>query len=223
MSRLLIAVIAFSVGVVAVRLFMWDKIRESFLPRAIHSSDHNSPYALLEGRTVRLKPYDVTFEIPESWLNTTSQRNLYLSRQELNEVYLKVGGDAEHAQVMDSVLPFEDCAAHVGSKDWGNYLWNDLQARIYVVDLCPDEIAERIEKQGLDKASNAFDKASLSTGSYGEWQKRTLNVMQASSDFILFEDMDFYYHIYGNKTVVFVFIHAGDYDETISQILSSFR
>jgi hypothetical protein len=226
MHRLTIAILAFFVGTAIVYFFAWDKITTLIFPTAIHSSENNSPYSLLEGTTVWLKPYDATFDIPESWLTPRPERNLNLSWQELNEVHRNNGHDefdGEDAQVMASVISFENCAAHVGDKGWGNSLWNDLQARVYVVDLKPEEIAERIEKQGLNKASDVFEEASLSSGNYGEWHKQTLGVLEAPTHFMLQKNIDFYYRSFAGRTVVFVFIQAGGYDEVINQILSSFR
>ncbi len=141
--RLLVAILAFTIGTAIIYLFSWDKIKTLNLYRATHSSENNSPYSVLEGRTVRLKPYDATFDIPESWLTPnpvpTPAKNLHLSWQDLNELYWNDGSDAEDAQVINSVLSFEDCAAHFGDRGWGNYLWNDLQGRVYVVSPVPYE------------------------------------------------------------------------------------
>ncbi len=73
----------------------------------------------------------------------------------------------------------------------GNYLWNDLQGRVYIVDLTPEEIAERIEKHGLRTALRVFEDASLRSESYGLWQKQTLNITDAPTHFILVKDLDF--------------------------------
>lgn len=224
--RLIVSVLAFFVGTATIPFFACDKIETLIFPAAIHSSDNNSPYSLLEGTTVRLKPYDAIFVIPESWLTPRPERNLNLSWQELNEVHRNNGYDefdGEDAQVINSVISFENCAAHVGDKSWGNSLWNDLQARVYVVDIKPEEIAERIEKQGLKKALNVFEEASLTSENYGEWQKRRLDILDAPTHFMLNKNIDFYYRPFANRTVVIVFIHAGGHDETINQILSSFR
>ena len=231
MSRLLVAALAFAIGAATLHLFGCNKIRDSIFPRAIHSSENNSPYAVLEGRTVRLKPFNATFDIPESWLTQTSEKNLYLTWQELNEADRNNGGDEEDAEVINSVLSFKDCAAHVGSKGWGNHLWNDLQARVYVVELKPEAIDEKVREAGLSTATNVFERASLLSGNHGEWQKRTLDVLDAPSDFILIKRIDFYHRPFANKTVVFVFMHPGGFEEThpggfgetISQILDSFR
>ncbi len=227
MLRLVVAVLTFSIGTAAIYLFAWDKAKALNPFGATHSPEKNSPYSVLEGRTIRIKPYDATFEIPENWLVPkpipTPAKNLHLSLQDLNELYWNDGSDEEDAQVINSVLPFEDCAAHFGDRGWGNYLWNDLQGRVYVVDLTPEEVAGRIEKRGLSKALKVFEGASLSSESYGMWRKRTLNITDAPTHFILAKNLDFYSRSFGDKTVVFVFLHAGGFDETIHGILDSFK
>ena len=225
--RLLVAILAFSVGTAAIYLFSWDELQALYPFRATHSSENNSPHSVLEGRTVRIKPYGATFELPESWLTPkpvpSPEKNLHLSLQDLNELYWNDGSDAEDAEVINSVLSFEDCAAHVGDKGWGNYLWNDLQARIYVSDLTPEEITLRVEERGLGKALKVFEDASLTSASHGAWQKRTLRIMDAPTHFILMKNLDFYYRPFGDKTVVIVFLQAGDFDEAITGILDSFK
>jgi hypothetical protein len=223
MLHSLVAVLTFFIGTATIYLFAWD----INLFRATHSSENNSPYSVLEGRTVRIKPYDATFDIPESWLTPNPVpepiKNLHLSWQDLNELYWNDGRDVEDAQVINSVLSFEDCAAHVGSRDWGNYLWNDLQGRVYVVHLTPEEIEARIKTRGLGKALSVFEAASVISENHGAWQKLTLDILDAPTHFALMKNLDFYYRPFDNKTVVFVFLHAGDFDETINGILNSFK
>ena len=182
------------------------------------------PYSVLEGNRVRIYPYRATFEIPEDWTTPglRSAKNLYLSRRELSELYWNNGADVEDAQVINAVLPFENCAAHFGDKDWGNYFWNDLQGRVYVVELTPAQLAEAIETNGLAEASSVFEGASLSFGSFGAWRKLSIEIMDAPTHFILMKRLDFYHQSFGDKTVVFVFLHAGGFDPTIEQILNSF-
>jgi hypothetical protein len=225
--RLSAALLAFFIGTASIYLFAWDKVK-ALNPYAVtHSAEHHSPYSVLEGKTVRLKPYEATFEIPESWLTPvpvpSPTKNLHLSWQDLNELYWNDGSDEEDAQVINSVLSFEDCAAHVGDRGWGNYLWNDLQGRVYVVDLKPEEIAARIEARGLNKASSLFEEVSLTSENRGAWRKLTLNITDAPTHFILMKNLDFYYRSFGHKTVVFVFLHAGGFDETIDGIVNSFK
>ena len=185
-------------------------------------------------RLIANRFYNATFEIPESWLTPKPApdnhiKNLFLNWQDLNELNLidgeENGFDEESAQVINSVLPFENCAAHVGDKGWGNGLWNDLQGRIYVTDLTPDEITARVEKQGLGKAAEVFERASVKFGGHGRWEKKTLNVLDAPSwgDFISIKNLEFYYRSFDNKTVVIVFLRADKFEKEIDLILDSFK
>ena len=239
--RLIVIIAAFFIGTAFIYFSAWDEIK-TLISRQItysykqinHSVENNSPYSVLEGTTVRIKPYNATFEIPEGWLTPKPApdehiKNLFLSWQELNEVN-RIDGEAngfdkEEAQVINSVLPFENCAAHVGDRGWGNGLWNDLQGRVYVTDLTPEEIAARVEKQGLDKASKVFERASVKSGNHENWEKRTLDILDAPSwsDFIHGKNLDFYYRSFGNKTVVVVFLHTDKFEKEINLILDSFK
>lgn len=226
-SRLLTAILVSAVAASAYSCAC-KKIKITNPFRVTHSSENNSPYSVLEGRIIRIKPHDATFEIPESWLTpkaapVPAENNLYLSWQDLNALYWHDGDDEEDAQVINSVLSFEACAAHVGDRDWGNYFWNDLQSRVYVVDLTPEEIAARIETHGLNEALCLFEGAWLASESHGVWRKSTLRILDAPTHFSLTKALDFYYRPIRNKTVVFVFLHAGGFDEDINGILNSFK
>lgn len=239
--RFLVAILAFSIGTTVIYFSIWDTLKTSIPSKIIssrqkvHSFENNSPYSVLEGTTVRIKPYDATFMIPESWLTPKQisgepNKNLYLSWQDLNELNHfdfnhPLGFDLEEAQVMRAVLPFENCAAHVGDKGWGNGLWNDLQGRVYVTDLTPEEVAGRVEKQGLNKAAEVFERASVKSSKHGNWEKRTLDILDAPawSCLILGKNLDFYYRSFGDKTVVIVFLHTDRFDKEINLILDSFK
>ena len=236
--RLLVAVLAFFVGATIVYFSIWDAIKSStpaqiiYSRPVIHSAENNSPYSVLEGTTVRIQPYNATFKIPETWisykpLSFEPPKNLFLSWQDLNELYQLDDNngfsDEDDAQVMRSVVPFENCAAHVGSMSWGNGNTNDLQARVFVVDSSSQEITEKIKNQGLSKAQNVFKSAELASESYGTWEKQNLGVLKTESDTLLFKDIDFYHRSFNGKTVVFVFVHQSGWDEQIKLILDSFK
>lgn len=229
MLRLLVATLTFSIGTASIYFFAWDNLKTLNPYKVTHSAENKSLYSVLEGTTVRIKPYNATFEIPESWLTPnavpTAAKNLHLSYQDLNELYWNDGSDVEEAQVINSVLSFENCAAHVGDRDWGNHFWNDLQGRVYITDLMPEEVAARVEKQGRDTASKVFERASVISGNHGKWEKRTLDILDAPSwsDLVLGKDLDFYYRPFGNKTVVFVFLHTSSFDKEINLLLDLFR
>jgi hypothetical protein len=237
--RSLVAILAFCLGTTVIYISVWESIKTSIPTQIIssrqivHSAKNNSPYSVLEGTTVKIKPYDATFKIPDSWIaykpiSIEPPKNLYLSWQDLNELddfdfNHPLGFDKKDAQVMRSALPFENCAAHVGSMSWGNGNTNDLQTRVFVVDSPPQEVTEKIKNQGLSKAQSVFDKAKLASENYGIWEKQKLSVLEMGSHTLLTKDIDFYYRSFGNKTVIFVFVHQWGWDKTIKEILDSFN
>ena len=224
--RLFVVVLAFTVATAALYFFAWDNLKILNPYEATHTAENDSPYAVLDGTTVRILPYNATFRIPEGWLTPNPipepAKNLHLSYDDLNELYWNDGSDEEDAQVINSILSFANCAAHFGDRGWGNYMWNDLQGRVYVVNLTPEDVFARIDKQGLNKASSVFEKASLSSGQYQSWKKTTLDILNAPTHFTLNKDLDFYYRSFDNKTVIFVFLHTGRFQDEITLILDSF-
>lgn len=228
-ARFSIAILAFaiSLGAIYFFVFVWDDVKFLAFYTETHSLEKNSPYSVLEGSTIRIKPYDATFTIPDGWLTPNPipepAKNLYLDYDDLNALYWNDGSDEEDAQVINSVLSFDNCAAHFGDRGWGNYMWNDLKGRVYIVNQTTEEVATRIEKQGLRKASSVFERASLKSDQYGLWQRKTLDILDAPTHFMLYKDLDFYYRPFGDKTVVFVFLHADRFEKEITLVLDSFK
>ena len=179
------------------------------------------PYSILEGRTVKIMPYGATFVLPEAWISPTyGGKNLFLSRDELASISQPAWGN--ESRVMNSVLPFSDCAVHAGERGWGNGTVSD-QARVYVLEMTPDEVATRIERDGLATSARAFDKAVFTAGSFGDWKHFTINYFYAPTHAFMFRDIDFYFRSFGDKTVVFVFLHSVGGTKYIPPILNSFE
>jgi hypothetical protein len=103
-------------------------------------------------------------------------------------------------------------------------LWNDVQARVYITDLPQNEITSRLRTTGLKAAKENFEKAALASSSYKNWEKHTLDILDAPdwSDFILGENLDFYVRRVNDKTVVFVFLHADRFEKEIALLVDSF-
>ena len=213
---------------IAAYLFVWDRVKTSLPLDYVHTSDKNSPYGILDGYLIRIKPYDDSFEIPHEWLTPkpipTPSKNLHLSYQDLNDLYWNDGSDAEEAQVINSVLAFHDCAVHFGDRGWGNYLWNDLQGRVYFINMTPEELKTAIERNGLPKAQSNFERVTILDANHNSWSLRTLDILDAPSwsDFIYTKRLDFYYQQFSDKTVVVVFLHTDKFENEINLILDTF-
>ncbi len=229
LTRIVIGLAIVFAAVGGMYLFAWDSIRTLLPLNYLHTAEKNSPYGSLDGNLIRIEPYHASFEIPREWLTPTPvptpSKNLHLSYRDLNDLYWNDESDAEEAQVINSVLSFQDCAAHFGDKGWGNYMWNDLQGRLYVVNVQPEELSAAIERYGLPKARANFERANIIDGNHNAWSLRTLDILDAPSwsDLILGKRLDFYYQRFGDKTVVIVFLHTDKFEKEINLILDSFR
>ena len=91
-----------------------------------------------------------------------------------------------------------------------------------MTDLTTDEIASRLHGDGLDLAKANFEKATLSVSSHSNWNKYTFEILDAPTHFMLFKRLDFYLRRVGDKTIVFVFLHADLFEKEIALLLNSF-
>ncbi len=223
--RVGVLILAFLVGTTFIYLSAWDKITDFITPKSKHSVENGSPYSTIDKNKITIKPFNASFDIPEEWLEYTREKNIFLNCSELDKIDFEYGinFDEEDGQVMDAVIPFENCAVNFGDKGWGNSNWNDIQGRVYVTNLTLNEVNERIEKNGLNKASSVFEKASAKSSEYNGWRHKSLEVLDAPTHFMLFKEICFYYRAFDDKTVVFTFLHADKYEDEINLILSSFN
>ncbi len=120
-------------------------------------------FAIRQGRTIKLHPSNITFQVPQSWVEWDSQfhNNFHLTHRELRSVRIGHGEwDSEYASVVNASLPFEECAAHVGGEGWGwqGVSFGDLQVRAYVTSLSEDEVLERVKSQGFGAAQSIAER-----------------------------------------------------------------
>lgn len=226
--RVGVLILAFLVGTTFIYLTAWEKLSDLITPKSKHSVETGSPYSTINKNKITINPYDASFDVPEEWLKYTKAKNIFLNCEELEKIDYEYGVNfnEEDGQVMDAVIPFEFCAAHFGSKNWGISNVDHLQGRVYVTNLTLDEISKKIEKNGLDKATNIFEKATLKeSAEYNNWQYKVLDILDAPTHALLFKKICFYYRAFGNKTVVFAFRQTYDdkYKSKIKFILNSFE
>src|SRR5215217_854647 len=55
------------------------------------------------------------------------------------------------------------------------------QGRVYVTDSTLEEVAAKVEKQGREEASKVFEDATVISVNHGNWDKRTLSILDAPS------------------------------------------
>ena len=109
--------------------------------------------AVLRGRTIEIRPEGASFEIPQDWLDWQAEfhNNIHLSPAELANVRIADSEwDTEYAEIVNALLPFGSCLAHLGDDGWGKSAasYGDVQMRAYLVEMRPKQIIERMAKEG---------------------------------------------------------------------------
>ena len=179
---------------------------------------------------ITMKPSGATFQIPERWLDWYARfkNNIHLSRADLEKVKDATGEwDKEYAEVVNAVMPFSKCAAHVGGEGWGQQavFYGDLQMRAYIVDMIPEQVHEKLVKDGVPRASTFSKKVSLAQSKQGEWHRSTISYEMWYGDYSGTAVVELYARAYGKQTAVLVFMHTEHTtsDEAhVQQILKSF-
>jgi hypothetical protein len=181
-------------------------------------------FSTRKNATIYLHPSNVSFQIPEDWLTWDSQfhNNIHLTPEELQKVHLGEGQwDYEYGEVVNSVLPFEHCAAHVGGEGWGNegVSFGDLQMRVYVTNLSSKEVLKRISGPALATAKRLSRQVQSSVGSEGPWQKATIQYSLFYEDYGGIASVEFYLRPISHYQLVFVFM--GSKEDEKQSILRS--
>jgi hypothetical protein len=189
--------------------------------------DTSAPFSTQEGTTITLHPSGITFKIPVDWAtwNSKHENNLHLSVDQLARVEKPPGDewDREFAQVCNASLPFDRCAAHVGSEGWGmnSHRYNDLQVRVYDLLDSPGDLEDRIVKAATAVAK--VDEAKRELG--GAWRRLLVKYRRFHFDYGATAFVDFRLRQFRDRTIVFVFMytHRSDSGVEIQSILHSAR
>jgi hypothetical protein len=152
--------------------------------------------------------------------------NLHLTHAQLRSVRVGHGEwDSEYGAVVNSALPFEDCAAHVGGDGWGwaGVSFGDLQLRTYLSELRSYQILSAISDQAFKTAQGIAERqhgsASFSTSTNGKWQHIEITYPLWYGDYGGTARIDFYVRDIERYRIVMVFM-GGDPKEKDS-ILNS--
>jgi|GEM_PF-2662801 len=187
-------------------------------------------YATRQNRTIYLHPSGVSFQIPQDWLDWNAEfyNNLHLTHRELEGVRFGAGEwDSEYGEVVNSALPFEHCAAHVGGEGWGRegVSFGDLQLRTYVTDLSSAEILKRISGPASATAKRVSSQivhdpvVRVSSGQEGQWQRAIIQYDLFYGDYGGRANIEFYLKPVGQYQLVLVFM--GNVEKEKRQVLDS--
>ena len=139
----------------------------------------------------------------------TGRPNLHFTPEELEEVRVAESEwDREYARVVNAVLPFEFCIAHVGEEGWdeNSVSWHDLQCRVYVL---PQSVEIDFEKElkvavgELMKESAKFERNTSS-----QWTRYWTSFPVWYYDYGGAVNVDLRVKEFGDRTVVLAFMYA---------------
>ncbi len=187
--------------------------------------------AVLRGRTIEIRPEGASFEIPQDWLDWQAEfhNNIHLSPAELANVRIADSEwDTEYAEIVNALLPFGSCRAHLGGEGWGKSAvsYGDVQMRVYIVEMNPQQIIERMAKEGPSQAFRYSKKVSLSRSDFKKWQRVTLSYDLWYSDYGGTANVDVFSRVFGTQTVALVFMYADSLREPrkrVAKIVKSFQ
>lgn len=182
----------------------------------------------LKGNSIVAADEGISFDIPAAWPKWYKENetypNLHLSPAQLNLVKDAEGEwDKEFAIYTNYLLPFEKCIAHAGSEGWGSnsISFADLQLRAYIFDSSSFEITTRqldslaLLIKGVTPAYTIQEDRS--------WKRLLINYMRSYSDYRATATIDIRIKLFGDKTIVFVFMYTDHTNHTneIKLILNS--
>lgn len=180
------------------------------------------PTSTLEGMAVVPVGPGVRVEVPADWLDWHARHgnNLHLTREELELVRVGAGEwDTEYAEVLATLLDFDQCAAHVGSEGWGleAVSFGDLQLRIYRVPETPEAIVELAMAQTWETLA-----AEVTVDDTGPWTRVRIGYDRFYGDYGGRANVDLHMHRFGDATAVLAGMFEGYGDnEELAAILAS--
>jgi hypothetical protein len=198
---------------------------------AAPTQSQDLPYATLQQHTIVLHPSEAAFQIPEQVFGAPLFR-AYVSRPQLESVKSPVADEWDHpyGAVVNAALPFESCAAHLGTEPFGPgaHSFADLQMRAYVVAGPSKPVLDRIANDGLAAAKGfARDATATPTVSGNAWSLTTIAYTLRFADYAGAARIDFFVREFGPQTAVLVFMHVGpnprwSWTQPIAEIVDSF-
>lgn len=187
----------------------------------------------LQGTTIKAVGHRLCFDIPTAWVRwyeeNETHRNLHLTAAELDEVReTQDEWDREFALVVNAILPFDQCIAHVGGDGWGprGISYADLQVRVYFLTATPEEIEERVRSQGsVFVASLTGTPVVPKQEKIGAWRRTVFKYFRTYIDYGATAIVDVRLRLLSNRTVVFAFMYTDhtEHDVEIGMILNSTR
>lgn len=184
-----------------------------------------------QGTTIAAVGYRLRFNIPAAWVRWYEENethpNLHLTPAQLDIVKETEGEwDREFALVVNAMLPFDQCIAHVGGDGWGprGISYADLQVRVYVLTATPEEIEERAFSQGsVVVASLTGTPVVPKQEQVGAWRRIVFKYFRTYADYGATAIVDLRLRLMSHSTVAFAFMYTDhtEHDAEIEEMLNS--
>lgn len=206
------------------------------------------PFARLSDHTVELEPSKMSLLIPNDWLDRYSVErinNIHFTRDQLASVKEAPGTqwDGDYARIVNSVLPFENCALHTGGEEWGleGISHADVQLRVYIGKWSLKSVKLRIKRDGFRMAQTIAKetdekidllpvrpsipaKARIESNTVNTWHQFRIALPLWYNDYGGEGNVEFHVKSFGKDSVVLVFMYASGASKAkfINPIISSF-
>ena len=189
--------------------------------------------SIRQGNVIRSAEDAFSFRIPDAWIKWHDENeghpNLHLTPGQLVLVKDAEGEwDKEFSVIVNAILPFERCIAHVGSEGWGSsgLSFSDLQVRAYSLMETPAEIESDACSKGLTAASKIQGMvANCTADQAGMWRRIVTTYSRTYQDYSAKATVDIRIRRFNSKTVGFAFMYTDHtvHTTTINGILGSVK
>ena len=189
------------------------------------------PTATIDRDLVTLRPSGAAFRLPEHMISGSQTHALttYLTRPDLERVKAppRDEWDRPFSAIVNTALPFDRCAAHIGTEPFGSgRSFSDLQMRAYVLDSPAKPVLDAIFGLGQKKTEEFFGGATTTVSQLGSWRLGSIAYLFRHADYGANARVDFYLREFGRQTAVLVFMYSPSprwpWDADISAIVGSF-
>ncbi|MDX1909688.1 MAG: hypothetical protein SF053_21805 [Bacteroidia bacterium] len=201
------------------------------IPPQQDASAMRSKGSTLQGDTVKAIEHKIQFRIPSNWVKWYSENtdypNLHLSPDELALIKDADGEwDTEFSIIVNEILPFDQCIAHVGSEGWGlkGISYADLQVRFFVLTGSSEDLVRAACAKGPEVITGFTRVTPVVKQEKREgWQSVLLEYARRYQDYGAKASVDIRIRPWGIHTIAFAFMYTDhtNHQNEIELILNS--
>src|SRR5262245_19659592 len=175
-----------------------------------------SVQAIVSEQTVVIKPYDISFSLPASWLEWQQKyhNNIHSTRRELHRTkYGEREWDFEYARIVNALLPYDKCVLHAGGEGWGRESgsFGDLQVRLYLGDFNIEQIENDVRTHGSRVAQKVGKNVEVTRDELVGWPRVSLTYDLWFDDYGGKARIDFCLRRVNDVSTLFVLMYCSDF------------